>query len=56
MRFGILRINLDDKTNRLKQIASRRYDEDLGIEHFGLSQVRPEDFLRITALSNYWPS
>ena len=38
-----------EKTNRLKQIASRRYADDLGMENFGLSQVKPEDFLRITA-------
>jgi hypothetical protein len=42
--FGL---KCDDKTGRLKQIEPRRAD-DLGIENFGLSQVKPEDFLRIT--------
>jgi|SRR5208282_1629191 len=44
--FGL---TCDDKTNRLRPIASRRYADDLGMENFGLSQVKPEDFLRTTA-------
>jgi hypothetical protein len=43
--FGL---TYNDKTSKLKQITSRRTD-DLGMESFGLSQVTPENFLRITA-------
>lgn len=40
--FGL---TCDPKASCLKQIASRRTD-DLGIEHFGLSQVAPQLFLQ----------
>jgi hypothetical protein len=44
--FGL---TCDEKAKRLRQIEARRYATDLGIENFGLSQVEPEDFLRMTA-------
>jgi hypothetical protein len=40
-----LGLTCDSKANCLKSIASR-WPDDLGIEHFGLSQVAPQQFLQ----------